>query len=124
MTRRPHDLHRVARRGVGEKSAWLATFNVGDQCLICHGGELRGRAGLRVRADPLEAARRLVMTLPGIEHVTIVGDSLRIATDPGEAPAINRALVEAGIAVSELYREQTSLEEVFLELTQEGTDAT
>jgi hypothetical protein len=33
---------------------------------------------------------------------------------------LNRALVEAGIAVSELRRERASLEEVFLELTEEA----
>lgn len=85
--------------------------------------ELRGRNSLRVRAEPLDAARRLVATLPGIERVTMVDDSLRIAADLAEAPAINRALVEAGIAVSELAHERASLEEVFLELTQEGADA-
>ena len=35
------------------------------------------------------------------------------------AATINRALVEAGIAVSELRPERASLEKVFLELTQE-----
>jgi ABC-2 type transport system ATP-binding protein len=85
--------------------------------------ELRGRDSLRVRAEPLAAARRLVATIPGIGRVEIVGDSLRVEADAAMAPAINRALVEAGIAVSELYREQASLEEVFLELTQEGADA-
>jgi ABC-2 type transport system ATP-binding protein len=85
--------------------------------------ELRGRDSLRVRAEPLAAARQLVATIPGTGHVDIVGDSLRVEAGSTMAPAINRALVEAGIAVSELYREQASLEEVFLELTQEGADA-
>jgi ABC-2 type transport system ATP-binding protein len=85
--------------------------------------ELRGRDSLRVRAEPLAAARRLVATMPGTGRVEIVGDSLQVEADSTMAPAINRALVEAGVAVSELYREQASLEEVFLELTQEGADA-
>jgi ABC-type multidrug transport system ATPase subunit len=40
-----------------------------------------------------------------------------VAADSAEAAAINRALVEAGIAVSELSPRRASLEDVFLELT-------
>jgi hypothetical protein len=49
---------------------------------------------------------------------------LRISTDPSAAPAINGALVRAGVAVSELRSERASLEEVFLELTREGKETT
>ncbi|MBA2460771.1 MAG: ABC transporter ATP-binding protein [Actinobacteria bacterium] len=84
--------------------------------------ELRGRAGLRVRAEPLAEAERIVRALRMVEQVTIVDGALRIAADPAGAPTINRALVEAGIAVSELAPDRASLEEVFLELTQEGAD--
>ena len=79
--------------------------------------ELRGRTGLRVRADPLPEALDLVGRLPGVGPVTTVDGALDIAADAAEAPAINRALVEAGIAVSELSRRRASLEDVFLELT-------
>jgi hypothetical protein len=51
--------------------------------------------------------------------VARVDGGLRIAADPAAAPTINRALVEAGIAVGELRRERASLENVFLELTSE-----
>ncbi len=84
--------------------------------------ELRGRASLRVRAEPLDQAERLVATLPDIDRVAIVEGGLRIAADPAAAAAINRALVEAGLAVSELRLERASLEQVFLELTQEGEE--
>jgi ABC-type multidrug transport system ATPase subunit len=82
--------------------------------------ELRGRASLRVRAEPLEAAERVVATMPTVEHVAILDECLHVAAAPGAAATINRALVEAGIAVSELRLERASLEQVFLELTQEG----
>jgi ABC-type multidrug transport system ATPase subunit len=85
--------------------------------------ELRARDSLRVRAEPLDEARRLVATLPGVERVAIVDGSLQIAAEPAVAPAINRALVAAGIAVSELCLERASLEAVFLELTREGAPA-
>jgi ABC-2 type transport system ATP-binding protein len=79
--------------------------------------ELRGRETLRVRAEPAAAAERLLGALPAVERVTVADGGFHIAADPAAASAINQALVEAGIAVSELRREQASLEEVFLELT-------
>jgi ABC-type multidrug transport system ATPase subunit len=79
--------------------------------------ELRGRAGLRVRAEPLAEAARLMDALPNVDGVTRVDRLLEVAVDTADAPAINRVLVEAGIAVSELYVQKASLEDVFLELT-------
>ena len=88
--------------------------------------ELRGRDRLRLRAFPLEPAARIVAGLQGVDGVEFAGDALRIATDPTQAAHINRALVEAEIAVSELVREQASLESIFLDLTnhQTGNGAT
>jgi ABC-type multidrug transport system ATPase subunit len=80
--------------------------------------QLRGRESLWVRADPLDEAERLVRGLRGIEAVDRIDGGLRVATDVAAAPAINRALVEAGIAVGELRPERASLEKVFLELTE------
>jgi ABC-2 type transport system ATP-binding protein len=79
--------------------------------------ELRGRAGLRVRAEPAADAARVIGALDGVESVTRVDGRLAVAVDVQRAPAINRALVEAGVEVSELYAEKASLEHVFLELT-------
>jgi ABC-type multidrug transport system ATPase subunit len=90
-----------------------------DGALVAEGtvAELRGRAGLRLRAEPIAEAARLVATLPGVDAVTTDDGLIEVAVDTSRAPAINRTLVEAGIAVAELYPEQTSLEHVFLELT-------
>ena len=85
--------------------------------------ELRGRESLWVRAEPLETAQRLLGTLRAVESVAQVDGGLRIAAEPATAAAINRSLVEAGIAVGELRPERASLEKVFLELTQGGDDA-
>ena len=81
--------------------------------------ELRGREGLWVRAEPLGEAERLLGSLRGVEEVARDDGGLRIAAEPAAAPTINRALVEAGIAVSELRPDRASLEKVFLELTNE-----
>ena len=93
-----------------------------DGSLVAEGTveELRGRAGLRVRAEPLSEAVRLVGSLAGVEAVASTDGLLDVTVDTAQAAAINRALVEAGIAVSELYAQKASLEDVFLELTANG----
>jgi hypothetical protein len=59
----------------------------------------------------------IVQALRGIGDVARADGGFRVAADSAAAPEINRALVEAGIAVAELRRERASLEKVFLELT-------
>ncbi len=82
--------------------------------------ELRGEGSLRVQAHPIDQAQKVLSSLPGITSVHIVDGALRIAAAPDKAAQINRALVDAGIAVSELYTERASLESIFLKLTQNG----
>jgi len=79
--------------------------------------ELRGRAALHVRAEPAAEAVRVIGALPGVDAVTRVDGRLEVAVDVARAPAINRALVQAGVEVSELYPDKASFEHVFLELT-------
>jgi ABC-type multidrug transport system ATPase subunit len=95
-----------------------------DGSLVAEGTveELRGRAGLRVRAEPQAEAARVIGALPDVDAVTSVDGLLDVTVDTTRAAAINRALVDAGIAVSELYAQKASLEDVFLELTTNGDD--
>jgi len=90
-----------------------------DGALVAEGTveELRGRAGLRVRAEPLADAAQLIRALPDVNEVTSAEGLLDVTVDTSRAPAINRLLVESGIAVSELYAQKASLEDVFLDLT-------
>jgi ABC-2 type transport system ATP-binding protein len=81
--------------------------------------ELRGREGLWLRADPADEAERVLRSLRGIDEIARSDEGLSIAAEPAAAATINRTLVEAGIAVSELRPERASLEKVFLELTQD-----
>jgi ABC-type multidrug transport system ATPase subunit len=85
--------------------------------------ELRGRETLWIRAEPIDAAERVLGSIRGVEQVARLDGGLRVAADPAAAPTINRALVEVGIAVGELRPERDSLEKIFLELTQEGEEA-
>jgi ABC-type multidrug transport system ATPase subunit len=85
--------------------------------------ELRGRETLWIRAEPMDAAERVLGSFRGVEEVARLDGGLRVVADPAAAPTINRALVEVGIAVGELRPERDSLEKIFLELTQEGEEA-
>ena len=86
--------------------------------------ELRGDAVLLVRAEPLEHAGRVVGGLPGVAAVARGDGTLRVTADPAAAAAIVRALVGAGVAVTELRPERASLEDVFLNLTREDEERT
>jgi ABC-2 type transport system ATP-binding protein len=96
-----------------------------DGVLVAEGSvdELRGRARLRVRAQPADEAARIVAALPGVADVARDGDALDVAADGAQAAVINAALVRAGIAVSELVPRRASLEDVFLQLTGGGAAA-
>lgn len=82
--------------------------------------DLRGKPGLRIRALPLDAAHQVLSAMPEVEEIEIVDGGLRIAAAPAAAPALTRALVGAGIDVNELVIQRSSLEDVFLHLTQDG----
>ena len=93
-----------------------------DGVLVAEGTveALRGRASLRVRAEPIGEAARLVARLPGVAEVATDGALLDVRADVDAAAGINRALVTAGIEVSEITQRRASLEDVFLELTANG----
>jgi ABC-2 type transport system ATP-binding protein len=75
--------------------------------------------GLVVGCDDLALATALLDSLPAVTAIAQSGDgTLRVSLTRGASPAaINRALVERGIAVHRLEPARLSLEERFLELT-------
>ena len=84
--------------------------------------ELRGPAKLRLRATPGDRARACLERLEGVSGVATQGDRLVVDVDVRRAGEINRALVQSGIDVTELAEHQPGLEEIFLEITQDGDD--
>ena len=79
----------------------------------------RGRAGaLIVRAPDLPAALS-ALTAAGFE-ARLESDSIRVALAEEEAARVTECLARSGIYLTELRPEEVSLEEVFLELTEEG----
>ncbi len=84
---------------------------------------LRGQAELVVTANPLADARRVAVALIGESAVQQHDGTLRCQVDADRVGELNRAFVRAGIDVTELRRDERSLEEVFLTMTtQEVSD--
>lgn len=81
--------------------------------------DLRGRAGLIVRAHPEVEVRADLARLVGEDAVREQDGAFHLAVDPARAGDIATALAKAGRVVTELRPEQRSLEDVFLELTEE-----
>lgn len=128
----------IRRLGQGDRTVLLSSHLMNEVEQICdrvgvlHAGrlvaegrvdELRGEGSLRVQAHPIDQAQRVLSGLEGVTSVHAVDGALRIAAAPVQAAQINRALVNAGIAVSELYAERASLESIFLKLTQNGGES-
>lgn len=93
-----------------------------DGRLIAEGSveELRGDGGLRVKATPVDDAKRIASQLDGVTGTHVEDGILHISVDPSESGRVNRALNDAGVMVEELVWEQASLEAVFLGLTGTG----
>jgi ABC-type multidrug transport system ATPase subunit len=122
----------IRRLGSGERTVLLSSHLLGEVEQICdrvgvisHGRliaentveKLRGKGALLVGAQPLERARERVEQLLGPRRVEALDSTLRLDVDPATAGRINRELVSAGVEVSELRPIERTLEEVFLELT-------
>jgi ABC-type multidrug transport system ATPase subunit len=79
--------------------------------------EIRGATQLLVHAEPADRARHVLEEILGAENVSAGDGAFRLKVELSRTADINRRLVEAGVAVSELRPSQRSLEEVFMELT-------
>ncbi|MFI5706836.1 ABC transporter ATP-binding protein [Kribbella sp. NPDC051620] len=79
--------------------------------------ELRTEQELIIRATPRESARSLLTEALGAAAVHLYDETLRVKVAPDRAAEVNRLLVSAGIAVSELHSTERALEDVFFELT-------
>ncbi|HET6988112.1 MAG TPA: ABC transporter ATP-binding protein [Kribbella sp.] len=102
------------RVGIINSGRMVAEHNVED---------LRGEQELVVRATPRDSAQTVLTDFLGTGTVHLYDDTLRVKVDPGRAAEVNRVLVEAGIAVSELHSTERALEDIFFELTTNGEKA-
>ena len=77
-----------------------------------------GRAHLTIEVDDTARARALLAAEPVVERVLDDGRSLMVTlAQGGTAAAVNRRLVEAGLAVARLEPSRASLEQRFLDVT-------
>lgn len=127
------EMRRLSRRlGTGERTVLLSSHQLAEVEEICDRvgvisqgrmlaegtvAELRGEGQLMVRADPLPRAREVAERVLGPQRVSVVDGVLRLRTAPHRAAVVNRALVAADVAVSELRVVERTLEDVFFELT-------
>jgi ABC-2 type transport system ATP-binding protein len=81
--------------------------------------DLRGAGELVVAAAPSDRAREVLVGLPAVTDVRAVDGRLRVSADPDRTADVTRALVLAGVDVSEVRRVERQLEDVFLEMTEE-----
>jgi ABC-type multidrug transport system ATPase subunit len=124
----------IRRLGSGDRTVMLSSHLLGEVQQVCdrvgviaRGSliaedtvkELRGRGSLLVRAEPLSTARESAERLLGPGRVQEQDGTLRLDSDTADAARINRELVLAGVAVSELRPIERTLEDVFLQLTGE-----
>jgi len=84
--------------------------------------ELRGEAELEILATPSDTALARLRALPCIEQVRRVDGALLAKAATRHTAEFNRALVEAGVAVTGLRRAERALEDVFFDLTDHETE--
>lgn len=134
-----HDMRQLLKGlGQGNRTVLVSSHLLGEVEQICDRvgvirsgrliaegtvDEVRGSAsGILVRAAPAERAKEVISQLLGEGHVHAATDGLlSVSIDLSRAAEVNRVLVDGGVDVSELRPQERSLEQVFLELTGEGT---
>ena len=84
--------------------------------------ELRGGTELIVAAAPSDVARAELESMREVESVRSYEGALRVRVEDRHTALINRTLVAAGVAVTELRRDERQLEDVFLDMTDHDTD--
>ena len=84
--------------------------------------DLRGATGIRLVAEPIDRALAVAMSVAGDDAVEVDGPVLRVSGSAAKAPELARALVGAGIDITELTPVERSLEDVFFDLTRTVTE--
>jgi ABC-2 type transport system ATP-binding protein len=82
--------------------------------------EIRGENGVSVTVDDKQRAGEVLTRMFGAPAVHLENGGFRLDIDKTQAIEVNRTLFQAGIGVSELRSDERSLEDIFLELTEEA----
>jgi ABC-2 type transport system ATP-binding protein len=120
--------------GQGERTVLLSSHLLGEVEQICDRvgvisngklvkqstvQELLGEEGVLVRAQPIDQAQEILGRMFGTELISRRDGAIHLKVKPERSVDVNRQLVSAGVAVSELRPFERSLEEVFFQLTGE-----
>ncbi len=111
-----HEVEQVSDRVAIVRRGELITESSVDDLL-----KRGGYVDVRVAPDQFEAAMAIMQRVPGVEQVTVSGDKLTAVAEPELGMEINRALVGEGIYAGEISPKRSSLESLFLELTEGST---
>lgn len=82
---------------------------------------LLGGSELIVSAAPSDVARAELESLHEVQSVRVRDGALRVRVEERHTALVNRTLVAAGVAVTELRRDERQLEDVFLDMTDHET---
>lgn len=76
---------------------------------------------VRVSQDEMQAAQSIIQRIAGVEQVTLNGEVLSAVAEPQLGVEINRALIGEGIIAGEISPRRSTLESIFLEMTEGST---
>ncbi len=113
-----HEVEQVSDRVLIVRRGKLITEGSVDD-LLRRGGYLE----VSVEGYDPELAQRAIRPLPTVEQVTIENGKLMVVAPEEIGAALNRALVEQGIYASAIMPRHSTLEDLFLELTDESEPA-
>jgi ABC-2 type transport system ATP-binding protein len=111
-----HEVEQVCDRVlVVKKGKLIASGTIAE---IAHRGSY-----YEIVVPDLGRASSALRALPGVAEVREAGPGLEVVADEGRGAELNRALASVGIYASAIVPRTSSLEDVFLELTESGSDA-
>jgi ABC-2 type transport system ATP-binding protein len=109
-----HEVEQVSSRiAIVKKGKLIREGNVGE--LLSHGGYVE----VTVATPEVTAAMGVLGRLPFVQKIEAENNLLQISAPEDSGQAINRALVEQGIYASGIAVRRETLEDLFLELTEE-----
>lgn len=76
---------------------------------------------VRVSQEEMQAAQSIIQRIAGVEQVTLNGEVLSAVAEPNLGVEINRALIGEGIIAGEISPRRSTLESIFLEMTEGST---
>jgi ABC-2 type transport system ATP-binding protein len=96
----------------------VGVINHGRMVVESTVADLRAGSELVVAGTPSDVARARLEAMAEVEAVRASDGALRVRVDEQHTAAVTRTLVTAGVAVTEVRRDNRQLEDVFFEMTE------